>query len=530
MAIMLYAQLIGQTNASVSYPGNPASFSANGVMADRTHFPQPTTFPSIDDTARQSVGWAYPLTNNQTSSGQPFPTQTTANQAETNPPGANKTVPTGGYYAMPDGPAPNRAAYIEPIPSDRAASSTFATAGSLFLDSNVVRSSTVGSSSNSPINVASGTFNTHTAEPSASASEQVYGAEGINGPAESLLPESALMRPALVGSLLVESPSADSVLENESPMFTIPSPSDQTSIARPIRDRFWLRGERFRRMGNRLGSRRYGDDGIGTERVMFAPMSIDTATSTSNVGIRTRFDQGMNTPDRLEYIWAKAGRGPGPESKLNIIDNVLRSEIGNEQAVAISEITMRSLNPELNNNTVGFGDMVIGGKAILWSGSCSKVASIFRTYLKTGPIDRGLGTGHVSLEPGLLFRHQWNESTFIHGEVKYWLPIAGDQRFAGDVFKTGLGVSTIWRETDRTAWLPTFEVQTYSFLFGSETLANGSVRRVNGTTAVDLLPGMRVSIAETPIGLCEVGFAGGFTVSDRDWFDSRVILDLRWVH
>ncbi len=121
-----------------------------------------------------------------------------------------------------------------------------------------------------------------------------------------------------------------------------------------VRQRWLLGGERFRRLGYRLRTRRGADDGLGVERVMFAPMILDTATSTPNVGIRTRLDQGLKRPDRLEYYWAKSGRGPAPESNLNVIDNVLRSEIGNEHAVMLSEITMRSLNPDRNPTPLGW--------------------------------------------------------------------------------------------------------------------------------------------------------------------------------
>ncbi len=120
-------------------------------------------------------------------------------------------------------------------------------------------------------------------------------------------------------------------------------------------------------------------------------------------------------------------------------------------------------------------------------------------------------------------------SIYLHGEIKYWLPIAGDRGFAGDILKSGIGISSIWRETDRTAWMPTFEMQSHSFLFGSQTLPSGLKERVNGTTAIDLYPGMRIALSNTPVGLCEFGVAGGITTADRDWFDSRIVFDVRWV-
>ncbi|MEQ1827371.1 MAG: hypothetical protein ABL921_15545 [Pirellula sp.] len=277
--------------------------------------------------------------------------------------------------------------------------------------------------------------------------------------------------------------------------------------------------------------RRTGPDlGIGYERVMFAPMVLDTAISSSNTGIRLRSDRGLSAPDRLEYVWARAGgRGPAPETRLDLIDTVYRTELGNAQATLISEISMRALNPEVNPNTVGFGDMVLGGKALMYDGKCTKVSSLFLSYLNTGPTYRGLGTGHVSLEPGLLLRHQWSDATYLHSEIKYRLPIAGTSGFAGDVLTTGWGISTIWRDTDTYALIPTMEMRTNSFLFGGRTLANGTTEKIDGVTAVEFYPGMRCAFGKSSVGTWELGFAGGATLADNDWCDSRMILDLRLV-
>jgi hypothetical protein len=205
-------------------------------------------------------------------------------------------------------------------------------------------------------------------------------------------------------------------------------------------------------------------------------------------------------------------------------------ELGNEKAMAITEMSMRSLNPERNDNTVGFGDMVVGARATLMDGRCTKVASVFRTYIKTGPADRGLGTGHVSLEPGMLVRHQWSQYTFFHGEVKYWLPIAGTPGTAGDVLKAGAAVSTVWHETDTFALMPTLEFSSLTFLSGAATNLDGSSRRVNGEFVGEIYPGLRcVWGPGGDLGLIEYGVSPGFILADEGWYDSRLIFDIRFV-
>lgn len=91
------------------------------------------------------------------------------------------------------------------------------------------------------------------------------------------------------------------------------------------------------------------------------------------------------------------------------------------------------------------------------------------------------------------------------------------------------GVSTVWRDSDQYALIPTLEFRTYSFLFGEKTLPTGVTQRVDGVTAVDVFPGLRCAFCKSSMGLWEIGMAGGVTCADKDWFDSRLVLDLRLI-
>lgn len=308
----------------------------------------------------------------------------------------------------------------------------------------------------------------------------------------------------------------------------LPSTIAGSPIAKPVRP---LRQIRLAgRVANFLSRRTGCDLGIGHERVMYAPHVVETAIGTSNTGILIRADRGLSTPDRLEAIWAAPARGPSAETRVDILDTVFRMDVGNNKLMAMTDYTMRSVNPERNDNTTGFGDMVLGAKATLFDGPSTKVSSVFRTYLKTGPADRGLGTGHVSLEPGFLLRHQLNQHTYFHGEAKYWLPIAGTPAVAGDVLKLGAALSTVWKESDTMALLPTLEFSSYTFLSGSATQASGIRRHVNGEFAGELYPGLRcVHGPGNELGLLEYGFASGIVFADDGWFDSRLVFDIRFV-
>jgi hypothetical protein len=223
-----------------------------------------------------------------------------------------------------------------------------------------------------------------------------------------------------------------------------------------------------------LRRRLQSDFGLGYERIPFAPLVLDTALTSPYMGFRIRSDRGMNAPDRLEYLWGKAGSGPAPESRVDLIDTIYRTELGNEKAGFISEMRMRSLDPTINANTVGFGDMLVGGKLLVYESTCTKVSTIFLTHLNTGPERKGLGRGHVALEPGVLAMRKWNDRTYLFGEWKYHVPLGATPGFSGDIFKTGWGIATIWHDTDCYAMIPTFEIQTHSFLFGGRTLPDGA--------------------------------------------------------
>ena len=61
----------------------------------------------------------------------------------------------------------------------------------------------------------------------------------------------------------------------------------------------------------------------------------------------------------------------------------------------------------------GFGDLDIGTKSLLLDCELLQVAFQFITYIPTGDFHKGLGTGHVSLEPSILFALKLSPLTTI---------------------------------------------------------------------------------------------------------------------
>ncbi|HXG09862.1 MAG TPA: hypothetical protein VNK04_08750 [Gemmataceae bacterium] len=199
---------------------------------------------------------------------------------------------------------------------------------------------------------------------------------------------------------------------------------------------------------------------------------IDTAIIRSMV--RFRFDAAYdnNVPDRAEFFYAKCGcfrglpaprnagplreflvsRGlfrdpsapgpPLPETGVDYQDIRSYVEIAASQRLSgFVELPVRFLNPEVNDNTAGFGDMEAGVKlGLITDPGCRYLTFQFRTYIPTGDAERGLGTNHVSLEPALLAFQRFGDRLILEGELRDWIPIGGTD-FAGNIIRYGVGVS-----------------------------------------------------------------------------------------
>ena len=281
---------------------------------------------------------------------------------------------------------------------------------------------------------------------------------------------------------------------------------------------------------------RSADIGIGRDRLMFAPFEMDSSQPSNNTLFRLDFAKGFPTPDRAEYFWAKPRnatlKGKGPElleREVDYIDFRFRTEIGGEKFSAITEMSLRSLDPVHNENTTGMGDMSVATKTVMLDGDSWQLTQIFRTYMPTGAFGKGLGTGHVSLEPGVLATYLWRPTTLIHQELKYWFPVGGDPVHSGQVLRYGLGYSHLVHETDAFAVIHTCEFVGHWFLDGGKAVSSVSAIDIDGEPALQIYPGMRF-VADTggDFGLVEFGYSGTFSVGGSSLFDSFLRFDLRF--
>jgi hypothetical protein len=151
----------------------------------------------------------------------------------------------------------------------------------------------------------------------------------------------------------------------------------------------------------------------------------------------------------------------------------------------------------------------------------------FRTYVPTAS-GSGLGTKHVSFEPGLLINYRMWPFLTLEGEVRYWVPVGGSD-FAGDVVQYGLGF-TYWGRTPNRLWLaPIVELVGWTVLEGKQlaTAAPGTfaVTSAAGDTVVNLNAGIRLGLGYQ--GEFYLGYSRPLT--GEVWYKNLFRLEFRWV-
>src|SRR5262245_27164268 len=168
---------------------------------------------------------------------------------------------------------------------------------------------------------------------------------------------------------------------------------------------------------------------------------IDTAIPGDQ--IRFQFDAAYDNvrPTRDEFFWSPGppfGRGPRiPEASVNYQDITTYFEtlVGPHTSL-FAAIPVRFLDPELNPNTAGLAHVNAGIKQALFVDENTVATFQFRTYGPSADNNRGLGTGHVSLEPALLVFRRLSDDWTVEAELRDWIPLGGGD-FAGNIIRYG---------------------------------------------------------------------------------------------
>ncbi len=261
---------------------------------------------------------------------------------------------------------------------------------------------------------------------------------------------------------------------------------------------------------------------------------IDQAAPVDRVRLRADFGYGFKAPTRAEFFYPR-GRplGPGlpePERSIDFQEQTLYLEktVAPDWSV-FAEGGLRFLSPDLNANTFGLSDVNLGFKYAFLADECQVWTFQFRTYLPTGAASRGLGTHHVSLEPGVLGFVRLTDRLGLASEVRYWQPIGGTD-FAGPVLRYGLGLRYDLIDGDGWRLAPVAEAIGWTVLGGHESrlLPTGRTAVLDsaGTTVGNVKLGARLDVGDRASLYAGYGQA---VTGDR-WYRDVFRVEVEWLY
>jgi hypothetical protein len=252
--------------------------------------------------------------------------------------------------------------------------------------------------------------------------------------------------------------------------------------------------------------------------------------------VRLIFDSGydLNRPSRNEFFYAKRGpNGPGlplPETSVDYQEaHLYLEQLVLDDISAFIQLGLRSIDPEINRNTTGFGDMQLGVKAALISSPDMVLSGQLRVSLPTGDAERGLGTNNTSLEPGLLLFAPVDDRLAVLGELRYWIPLDGTD-FAGPVLRYGLGTQYKVYESESTKIVPIIELVGWTAFDGLTVAPGGAppaaIEDADGDTIINLKVGTRIGLGKN------VDFYGGYghSLTGDRWYRDIARFELRFMY
>jgi hypothetical protein len=280
---------------------------------------------------------------------------------------------------------------------------------------------------------------------------------------------------------------------------------------------------------------------------------IDNAVIGSEV--RIRFDDafGNDSPDRAEFFYAQCGcdgagaHGPGPGLATNIDFQQLymRGEYAaNKHFSLMVDVPVRWIQPQsFAPNTVGPGqtpfsrqdgisDVQAGLKLALLATPKRYLTVQFIATFPSGNSFRGLGTGHYSVMPSLLYFHKVTDRFSVEGQLGDTHPMqsSGQMAFAGDVFTYGIGPSYELYRGEQVSFAPVLELVGWRVFGGMENNAAALAAtgnpfvNVDGTNIVNLKAGAR-----TTFGHHQSFYAGfGQALTHDVWYKHIIRFEYRY--
>jgi hypothetical protein len=200
---------------------------------------------------------------------------------------------------------------------------------------------------------------------------------------------------------------------------------------------------------------------------------IDSATIRDLFMLRYDIGFNMNQPWRAEYILAKLGTGSGLPLLETNINRFQEVDAHVEWAIThwfslFLDAPYLQLDPAVNQTVTGYGDTQYGFKLCTWSDDDFIVTTQVRIYQPTA--QPGVGTGHWSVEPGILTAVRLTDKILVESQLRYWKALGGTD-FAGDLVNYGVGIS--FKQTKNKFWFaPVVECVGWTVINGQSLVAS----------------------------------------------------------
>ena len=309
---------------------------------------------------------------------------------------------------------------------------------------------------------------------------------------------------------------------------------------------------------------------------------IDDATIGTKFRVRMDGGYGMTSPDRAEFFYGRCGcardvpsppantphpsgevlnpDAPGPSGIVIpgaiLSSGLIETELDyqeirfdfeyafNRKFSLFAEVPLRSWDGTVLPDHAGLSDIRAGFKWGLLENPNHHLTFQFRGYFPTGDSEKGLGTDHYSLEPGLTYFGRLNERWTMAAELRYWAPIDGtDGRgtgfpdefdYAGDILRYGIGFGYDFELNSGTLVTPVVEVVTWSVLGGLALSSRDGTpigvrtpgygyREADGENITNLKFGLRFGFPSKRS--MYIGY--GTAVSGDIWYDDVVRFEFR---
>jgi len=238
-------------------------------------------------------------------------------------------------------------------------------------------------------------------------------------------------------------------------------------------------------------------------------------------------------PDKAEYLFAHS-KGPmlipgATGTSVSYKELMLYQEVALDRFSASIEMPYLQVSPDSYPGASGMGDLTIGTKSMLLDCELMQFTFGFKTIVPTGNFLKGLGTGHVSLEPALMMALKLAPETYLQSELAYRFPLGGDGDFEGPVLHYHLALNqTLWHCGQNIKVIGTLELNGYEILGGaytdpeSGTPVTLSAKSIG--SIVNMGPGVRVVFCDK----IDFGVGSAFNFTADSMGAEELVVQFRW--